>query len=206
MLRRPQHALRLLIICAVSACGSWLLSGAPLPGSSADASGRPVAAHAVWNRHTDLRQLMRPTEVVVKATVVAVEAGPTITASDAGAAAGSPDIPQQRVTFRTDEVAFGSSPGTTFTVLHALPPEGTTFPEDPPYVAGQKNLLFLAPAVGPGRHAPRIDGVWQRVGIDGRLPIDRNGQAKGLMPNGPGPEINKAMGDLRRVLAEAKRP
>ena len=180
----------LLAVVAASALGSWLLMADDDP-----AGAGPGPAHAVWNRHGSLGELMRSSTAVVKANVVGVQAAPPITPAQANAPLDTPSLPRESVTLQTGEHLFGDQPGDTFSLLRVLPPKGSTLTEDPPYKPGEEYLLFLRPG--------DLPGTWQVVGLDGRLPAT-GADFKGLLPNGPSDEINRGRSDLKRAIKEAK--
>jgi hypothetical protein len=182
----------LCAVLAVTAGASWLLFGQP----PATAEAGPAPAHAVWNRHPSLGELMRASTAVVTASVATVTDAPPITPAQANAPLDTPPLPRKQVTMETTDRLHGDDPGARFELLHVLPPKGSVLQEDPQYNPREQYLLFLRPG--------DLPGTWQVVGLDGRLPVESSGEFKGLLPNGPSDEINRGRADLRRILQEAK--
>lgn len=202
----------LLGTAAVSGLASWATIGTSPESSAsprlADAGSPrvagPIEGHATWFRYQTIKQLSTASELVVKGTVTDVAEYPPITAAMAGAAEGAPPIPRQIVTVAVEDVLFGEDPGAIVRVVHALPPKGVAFSEDPEYKAREKTLLFLRSAREPGSGRPTNRGLWEQVGIDGRLRLTEQGKAIGALPNGPEREINET-NDLPATIKEAKR-
>jgi hypothetical protein len=143
---------------------------------------------------------VRDASVVVTATVTDVSALAPITAADAGAASGAPDIPRERVSVTVDRRLLGDA-GDAVEIIDTRLPGKPQSDEDPGYRAGERYVLFLKPAVGPGG---AIGGAWQTVSNDGRLPLRADNDVRELLPRGPRDEIRAAWPNIESKLQEAK--
>lgn len=181
-------AVRLAAISMVAGVGSWL--AIPSDEPNAVMSTSPAPAHATWFRHESLKDLMKPTAYVVAGKVVAVEPYAPITAKDAGAAEGAPEIPRQIATLRVSQQYFGAKLEPEISVVQNLAPDDAVFSEDPPYRSGDELMLFLRDAIGP-RSVP-IPGALSRVGIDGLYRQQRDGRFTPALGGAPEAEVAAA--------------
>lgn len=141
-----------------------------------------------WVRAPTLRELMKSAHAVVRARVVAVNEAPAISAKDARAPAGTPDIPRQRITLATEKQLWGEPVGESFDLVRVLPPSGVVAREDAAYRSGERYLLFLVTADMPGSWQPQ--NGYQLFSRDGRLLVRSDGRFDGPLPDGPARELN----------------
>ena len=209
-MRLPKNIAALAAALAAAAAAAVVATGgvpastaAPAPaevshdhaGHSHGTSGE-VEAHATWFRHLTVADLLRESVSVVTAEVVSVAELPAVTGKQAGSAPGATDIPHRKITLRRNAVEWGADPGTAINLVHALPPAGTSLSEDPAYRPGETYVLFLRRSA--------FGGMWQRVGIDGRIAV-RDGRLVGLLPHGPGSALDERRADLAAYLEEVAR-
>jgi hypothetical protein len=178
----------------------WFAWPAASGSQAAAESGGVTEAHATWNRHPTLDDLMRAATTVVYAQVLDVESEKPITPEMANAPADKPSLPRERIRFIRERAVHGADPGETFSVVRVLPPTGSVLPEDPPYRKGNRYLLFLQRGQPLG-----LAPGWELVGLDGRIARKTDGRLEGYLVNGPAPELQKVERRLSSAIEESSR-
>jgi hypothetical protein len=123
----------------------------------------------VWAfRPRSLRALVEASRFAAIATVTGVEAGPPLPQGDPN----EPDTPTQRVAFEVTRRVLGRAPS-RFT-LFKTGSEEVWGEGDPPYVVGERYLLFV-------RKRRDDAGMYLPVAPDGRLRIVQGGLVESLI-------------------------
>lgn len=140
-------------------------------------------------RPESLSGLVEETPAIVIAKVEAVRDGESFALAASGDST-SETLPTELIDVRVTSVVDGSAPE-TFTIyqlganaLHAV--------DDPPYVPGERYMLFVQRRLNDAGTAPHSDGTWIPVAPDGRLEKLASGKLDAEIPGPVAAELDNA--------------
>jgi hypothetical protein len=126
-------------------------------------SGGPTYAMAFWqDRPKTIEEATARSVAVVRGRVLSVTSGRDLTVPVEGLEGGVDRIPTQRVLFAVDKVLAGKL-GSNLIELFQTGSPNFVLEEDPPYVEGERYVLFLT-------NADR--GMYRTIAPEGRLLVD----------------------------------
>jgi hypothetical protein len=134
---------------------------------------------------------------VVNARVIEVRPGPDLVVPVPGLEDNVDRIPTQRILFSIEKVLSGDIKGRVFQLFHTGNDEFTVA-EDPPYVAGERYVLFLT---------TKEKGTYRVIAPEGRLKISSGGlepsSTREFMSDQGGRTVDALAGDLRQMASTA---
>ncbi|HET9252105.1 MAG TPA: FlgD immunoglobulin-like domain containing protein [Candidatus Eisenbacteria bacterium] len=150
-------------------------------------------AIAFWNeRPNTLEEARALAEAVVSARVIEVRRGPDLVVPVPGLDDNVDRIPTQRVLFSVEKVLSGAMKGRVFELFQTGNDEFTVA-EDPPYVSGERYVLFLT---------TKERGTYRVIAPEGRLKISSSGLApsstREFMSDLTGRTVEALAGDLAK--------
>ena len=135
----------------------------PLAGEVPDGTVRAVA---FWHdRPHSLEEALERSLAVVSGRVLRVQPGPDLIVPAEGLEGGVDRIPTERVLFAVDQVLAGQLQARVIP-LFRTGDAGFVIAEDPPYVVGDRYVLFLTQADG---------GLYRPIAPEGRLQVTETG-------------------------------